>query len=92
MCPNRLDPKPDPRYESKFRQQVEKEEEHVKRKRDGDSRSVESRKSSYEKKRGEERFGGRKEEQFSSKSKGKSVGDIADLRQALDRRRSDREE
>ena len=77
-------------------------QESVKRKKDGDSRSVEDRKSSsYDRKRGDgggERYSGRREEQYisssssSSKAKGKSVGDVADLRQALDRRRSDREE
>ncbi|KAK3756652.1 hypothetical protein RRG08_051516 [Elysia crispata] len=77
----RLDPKPDPRYESKYRQQVEKEE----RRRppdDGNRRGV-VRGGSLERMEDRRRLGG---------DEGRRGPGEYDLRQALERRRSDRED
>ncbi|XP_012945616.1 serine/arginine repetitive matrix protein 1 [Aplysia californica] len=86
----RLDPRPDPRYESKFRQQVEREEGLGKRRKDGDRRSVEDRKAGPDGRRKEEDQFGRKDD--GRKSGGRGRGDTYDLRQALEKRRSDRED
>ncbi|RUS86865.1 hypothetical protein EGW08_005344 [Elysia chlorotica] len=78
----RLDPKPDPRYESKYRQQLEKEE----RRRpleDGTRRGVIHRGGSLERNEDRRRPGGEEAR--------RGQGEY-DLRHALERRRSDRED
>ena len=107
MSFSRLDPKPDPRYESKYRQQVEREEELGKKKKDlSDRRSVEKRKSAPKgRRKAEERLGGKDEQRLGRKdeeqlgrkdderkSGGRGREETYDLRQALDKRRNDRDE
>jgi len=89
----RLDPKPDPRYESKYRQQIEREEVLVKRKKEGDTRNVESeRKSSHsskERRKSKEQLAKKEEDR---KANAIRKREVHDLRQALEKRRNDREE
>ncbi|XP_059162375.1 serine/arginine repetitive matrix protein 1-like isoform X2 [Physella acuta] len=79
----RLDPRPDPRYESKFREQLEREE--GKKRRDTDQTGTTEKRvnksENREAKRTEDRRGERNE-------RGKP--EPYDLRQALERRRNDR--
>ncbi|BFZ18575.1 hypothetical protein BsWGS_21614 [Bradybaena similaris] len=88
----RLDPRPDLRYESKFRQQAEKEDESrsVKR-RDGDKkRGFTDRRDSSEDRDSKGYVRNRKWEDDKREERGK--GETYDLRQALERRRSDKED
>ena len=88
-----MDPKPDPRYESKYRQQIEREEVLVKRKKEGDTRNVESeRKSSHsskERRKSKEQLAKKEEDR---KANAIRKREVHDLRQALEKRRNDREE
>lgn len=89
---HRLDPRPDSRYESKFRRQAEKEDESrsIKR-RDGDKkRGFTDRRDSSEDRDSKEFVRNRKWEDEKREERGK--GETYDLRQALERRRSDKEE
>ncbi|KAI8782547.1 serine/arginine repetitive matrix protein 1 [Biomphalaria glabrata] len=73
----RLDPKPDPRYESKFKEQLEREE--MRNRKRGDDKFGASEKR------------GNKMEMFDRRSD-RGIEETYDLRHALERRRSDRGE
>ncbi|KAH9488259.1 hypothetical protein Btru_063872 [Bulinus truncatus] len=76
----RLDPKPDPRYESKFREQLEREEELRNRRRVDEELGLTDKRADradlFDNRRGDRNERGK--------------GEMYDLRQALDRRRNDR--
>ncbi|GFO01118.1 hypothetical protein PoB_002762300 [Plakobranchus ocellatus] len=78
----RLDPRPDPRYESKYRQQMEREE---KRRDSGDRRGGGGRSGSMERVDKDRR-------RHVGEDGRRGSGDAYDLRHALERRRSDRED
>ncbi|CAG5122636.1 unnamed protein product, partial [Candidula unifasciata] len=90
--PIRLDPRPDPRYESRFHQPKEKDDEFrsVKR-RDGEKKKeFDDRRGSVDIRGRKEYVSDRKWEDEKREERGKE--ETYDLRQALERRRSDKEE
>uniref|UniRef100_A0A0B6ZWZ6 Btz domain-containing protein n=2 Tax=Arion vulgaris TaxID=1028688 RepID=A0A0B6ZWZ6_9EUPU len=87
----RLVPRPDPRYETKFRQQIEREEELGRVKRNEEKkRGVEDKRSSTSSRGVKGDFRDRRVEEDKKGDRVKE--ETYDLRQALERRRSDREE